>query len=324
MIFDIHGDIWTDVTIKRSKGLKHVIRDYHLDRFKNGNMVGGIFVIWADPPHDKSPKERLLESIKYMSSEIWENQDILKVVYNSKDFYDAVDSKKLAVLLGLEGLSSIGEDVELLYTLYQLGFRHCSLTWNEQNPLATGILGDTNRGLTSFGKEAIKIVEELGIILDVSHANDKTFWDIYENTTKPFIASHSISRALCDVSRNLTDEQIKAISEKDGLIGINGYSGFISHNDKDRTVEKLVDHIDHIVNLAGIDRVALGFDFFEYLEEDTMDNLVANKYVGTIGLEDISKSINLVNVLKDRGYKNDDIKKISYKNFINLMDKILK
>lgn len=324
MIFDIHGDIWTDVTLKRSKGQKHIIRDNHLKRFKKGNMVGGIFVIWADPPHDLTPRKRLLESVKYMSSELWENQDILKPTYNSKDFYDAIETNRLAILLGLEGLSAIGEDVEFLYTLYQLGFRHCSLTWNEENLLATGVLGSPNRGLTTSGKSAIKIIEDLGMILDVSHANDKTFWDICENSTKPFIASHSNSRTLCNEKRNLTDEQIKAIGEKNGLIGINGYNGFVSTNNKDRTVEKLVDHIDYIVNLIGINKISLGFDFFEYLEDDTMNNLVKDKYVGTKGIEDISKCNNLIKLLENRGYTKDDIEKISYKNFINLMDKVMK
>lgn len=323
MLFDIHGDIWTDVTVKRQKGLKNVIRDYHLERFKKGNMAGGIFVIWIDPPHDERPKERLHESIKAMSTEIWENQDILKVIYNKDDFYQAVKGNKLAVLLGLEGLSGIGEDVEWIYTLYQLGFRHATLTWNEQNALATGARGDVNRGLTTLGKDAIKIMESLGMILDVSHANDKTFWDVYNATTKPFIASHSNSRALCDVPRNLTDDQIKAIGEKDGLIGINAFNEFI-HQDRDkRTVDYLINHIEHIVNLIGIDHVALGFDFFEYIENDTSDTFTDDPYVGTLGIEDISKGNNLVAKLGERGFSKEDIEKIGYKNFLNLMDRVL-
>ncbi len=323
MLFDIHGDIGTDVTVKRQKGLKNVIRDYHLERFKKGNMAGGIFVIWIDPPHDERPKERLHESIKAMSTEIWENQDILKVIYNKDDFYQAVKGNKFAVLLGLEGLSGIGEDVEWIYTLYQLGFRHATLTWNEQNALATGARGDVNRGLTTLGKDAIKIMESLGMILDVSHANDKTFWDVYNATTKPFIASHSNSRALCDVPRNLTDDQIKAIGEKDGLIGINAFNEFI-HQDRDkRTVDYLINHIEHIVNLIGIDHVALGFDFFEYIENDTSDTFTDDPYVGTLGIEDISKGNNLVAKLGERGFSKEDIEKIGYKNFLNLMDRVL-
>lgn len=319
MLFDIHGDIWTDVTVKRQMGLKNIIRDYHLERFKKGNMVGGVFVIWIDPPHDERPKERLIESIKAMNTEIWENQDILKIIYNRNDFYQAIEENKLAVLLGLEGLSGIGEDVETIYTLYQLGFRHATLTWNEQNALATGVKGDVNRGLTTLGKDAVKIMESLGMILDVSHANDKTFWDIYNIATKPFIASHSNSRALCNVPRNLTDEQIKAIGEKGGLVGINAFNEFINLEHNKRTIDYLINHIEHIVNLIGIDHVALGFDFFEYIGNDTADTFTEDPYVGTLGIEDISKGNNLILKLQDRGFSKEDIEKIGYKNFLNLI-----
>lgn len=323
MLLDIHGDIWTDVTIKRSLGKKNIIRNDHLEKFRKGNMVGGIFVIWADPPHDLKPKERLMESIKYMSQELWESQDILKVMYNTNDFHNAVEEKKLAVLLGLEGLSSIGQDVEALYTLYRLGFRHVGLTWNEQNDLATGIKGDINRGLTEIGKDAVKIIEDLGMILDVSHLNDKSFWDVYNISKKPFIASHSNSRELCNVPRNLTNDQIKAIGEKDGLIGINAYNEFVHLEPEKRTADYLISHIEHIVNLIGIDKVALGFDFFEYLGGDTT-SFAGDSYKGTIGLEDISKGNNLIVKLEKRGFTKEDIEKISYKNFLNLMDKVLK
>lgn len=323
MLIDIHGDIWTDVTVKRSKGIKNVIRDYHLDRFKKGNMAGGIFVIWADPPHDNKPKERLIESIKAMSSEIIESQDILKVIYNTNDFYKAMEEKKLAVLLGLEGLSSICKDIDQLYSLYQLGFRHAGLTWNEENMLATGVRGDVNRGLTQYGKDAVKVIEKLGMILDVSHLNDKSFWDVYNITTKPFIASHSNSRSLCDVPRNLTDDQIKAIGEKDGLIGMNAFHEFVHLEPEKRTLDYLIKHLEHIINLIGIDKVALGFDFFEYLNDDAT-SFADDSYAGLIDLEDISKANNLILKLEQRGFSKEDIDKICYKNFLNYMDKILK
>lgn len=325
MLIDIHGDIWTDVAIKRSLGERDIIKRYHLERFRKGNMAGGTFIVWVDPPHaEKRPKERFLEIIKYMCQEIWENQDILKVIYSSKDFYHAVDEGKMAVVLGMEGLSPLGEDPEGIYTLYQLGFRQISLTWNEQNAFATGTRGDVNRGLTELGKRAIRIMEELGIILDVSHANDKTFWDIYDVATKPIIASHSNARALCPVPRNITDEQIKAIGESGGLVGINAFNEFI-HVDRDkRNVDYLINHIEHIVDLIGIDHVTFGFDFFEYLEEDKSKSFIEDPYRGTPGIEDISQAPNLIRKLQDRGFSKEDIEKISYRNFLNLMDRVLK
>ena len=323
MLFDIHGDIWTDVTIKRLKGKRSIIKNDHLERFRKGNMVGGIFVVWIDPPHDKNPKDRLIQNLVAMNSEIYENRDVLKVVYNTSEFYKAINEERLAVLLGMEGLSSIGDNVEALYTLYQLGFRHASLTWNEQNALGTGVKGDVNRGLTEKGKEAIKIINNLGIILDVSHANEKTFWDIYNITDKPFIASHSNAKALCDVPRNLSDDQIIAIGDKDGLIGINAHNYFVNLDYNISNVDHFINHLEHVINLIGINRVALGFDFFEYLEGDTGGTFLNDPYKGTIGLEDISKTNNLLSKLESRGFSNEDIEKICFKNFINLMDRIL-
>ncbi|MGD9569987.1 MAG: dipeptidase [Sedimentibacter sp.] len=322
MLFDIHGDIWTDVTAKREQGIKNVIRDYHLDRFKAGNMAGGIFVVWADPPHDKTPRKRLLQSVKAMSMEINENKDIFKIIYSADDFYNAVNENKLAVLIGLEGLSAIQDDIEELYILYQLGFRHVSLTWNEQNKIATGVKGDPDSGLTAIGKEAVKIIENLGMILDVSHLNDKSFWDVYKTSQKPFIASHSNVRTLCNTPRNLTDDQIKAIGERDGLIGINSFNEFIHEDPSKRNLDYLIKHMEYIINLIGIDKVSVGFDFFEYLNEDAK-SFTNEEYVGLPGLEDISKSGNLILRLKDLGYSKEDIDKISYKNFINYMDKVL-
>ena len=141
MIFDGHGDIWTDVTLKRSKGKRYIIKNMHLDRFKKGKMIGGIFVIWVDPPYDEDPQSRTLEIIEHMSSEIMENQDILKIVKNTKDFDQALAEGKLAVVIGMEGLSGIGDRVNLINALYLLGVRHMSLTWNEENLLATGVNG---------------------------------------------------------------------------------------------------------------------------------------------------------------------------------------
>lgn len=323
MIFDIHGDIWTDVTIKRGLGRKNIIRNEHLHRFKEGSLYGGIFVIWADPPYDKNPKARLIESIKAMSCELWESRDILKVIYSSDDFYDALNENKIAVMLGLEGLSSIEDEIESLYTLYQLGFRHASLTWNEENGLATGVKGDENRGLTKKGKRVIKIINELGMILDVSHVNEKTFWDIINETEYPFIASHSNAKALCDVPRNLSDIQIRAIGEKKGLVGLNAFNEFISIESSNKTIDYYINHIEHMVNLIGIDYVALGFDFFDYLESETTDSFTNGGFNSTLGLENITKGKYLINKLSERGFSEDEINKISYKNFLNFMDKVL-
>ena len=212
-------------------------------------------------------------------------------------------------------------DVEKLYSF---GVRHASLTWNEENKLATGAKGNIDRGLTEDGAKLIKKMEELGMILDVSHTNEKTFWDICKVATKPFIASHSNCRSLCDVPRNLTDDQLREIAIRNGVVGVNSYEEFVSSDLEKRTVEHLVDHIDHMVEVMGIDHIGLGFDFAEYLNADTLKHYANTYTYGVRGLEDTTKAKNIISVLEKRGYSKEDIEKICYKNFYRVIKEIIK
>lgn len=323
MIFDAHGDIWTDVTVKRQNGMENVFKSYHMERYKKSGVNGGIFVIWLDPPNDKEPQKRALEIIENMSVEITNNQDIFKIIRKYDDIKEAVDSNKFSVLIGLEGLSYIGKNVNLINGLYMFGARHASLTWNEQNELATGVKGNPEDGLTKYGVEAVKRLEQLGMIVDVSHANEKTFWDIYETSTKPFIASHSNCKALCNSPRNLTDEQLKAIGQRGGVVGLNAFSDFVAENKDERDFEHLVGHIDHMVEVMGIDHVGLGFDFDDYLAGETMQFFAEEESASTIGFENITQVPKLIKELENRGYSKEDIDKIKYKNFLRIIKEIL-
>ncbi len=323
-LFDIHGDIWTDVAIQRAKGAKHVVRNSHLERFRAGNMAGGVFIAWVDPPHDAEPVKRFWDIVKAASAELFENADLLSVVRNRAEYEEAVSKDKIAVVMGIEGLSAIEDDIELLYPLYQMGFRHCSLTWNEQNALATGVRGDSSRGLTDRGVATIRIIEKLGMILDTSHLNEKSFWDVVNTAEGPIIASHSNVRAICDVPRNLTDKQIMAIGASGGLVGLNAFNEFVHKDQSLRTVDTLIDHLEHVARLIGADKIALGFDFFEYISAESTDAFIAEPYKGTIGLEDITKGPALVEKLRERGFSETEIEGIAYRNFIELLDRLAK
>lgn len=322
MIFDAHGDIWTDVTVKRQKGNTDVFKNFHLEKYKKGQVNAGIFVIWIDPPYDKNPKQRAFEIIENMSVEITTNQDLFKIVKKYGHFKEAVDSNRFAVIIGSEGLSYIGKDIDFINALYLFGVRHATLTWNEENELATGVKGNPDRGLTKYGVEAVKRLEQLGMIVDVSHANEKTFWDVCDITTKPFIASHSNCKALCKAPRNLTDEQLKAISEKGGVVGLNAFSDFVSDEAKNRDIEHLANHVDHMVEIMGIDHVGFGFDFDDYLEGDTL-SAFAEGDAKTIGFENITKVPKMIELLEKKGYSKEDIEKIKYKNFLRIIKQIL-
>ena len=323
MIFDAHGDIWTDVTVKRQAGDENIFKKVHLEKYKKGQVNSGIFVIWIDPPNDKNPQKRALEIIENMSVEITNNSDLFKIVRKYEDVKEAMDSDRFAIVIGSEGLSYIGTNINLINALYLLGVRHATLTWNEENELATGAKGNPDRGLTKFGVEAVKRLEQLGMIVDVSHANDKTFWDICNVATKPFIASHSNCRALCNAPRNLTDEQLKAIKEKGGVVGLNAFADFVADDPRDRDIENLVSHLDLLVEVIGTDHVGLGFDFDDYLTGETL-SFFAEGDVRTIGFEDITKVPNLIDILEKRGYSKEDIDKIKYKNFLRIIQQIIK
>lgn len=324
MIFDAHCDIWTHVAKKRLDGEKDIIRKYHLSKFKASDINGGIFVVWVDPPYDKNPKYRTKQILDKIKEEIKDSHDIVQIVKKSEDFDIANENNKIAILIGMEGLQAIDDNIDDIEKLYSLGVRHASLTWNEENKLATGAKGNIDRGLTEDGARLIKKMEQLGIILDVSHANEKTFWDICKVAKKPFIASHSNCRSLCDVARNLTDDQLREIARRNGVVGVNSYEEFVSSDLEKRTVDNLVDHIDHMVEVMGIDHIGLGFDFAEYLNTDTLKHYVSTYTYGVKGLEDTTKAKNIIKVLEKRGYSKEDIEKISYKNFYRVIKEIIK
>lgn len=316
-IFDGHGDIWNDVVKKRLAGETHVIRTHHIDKFKKGQIESGIFVVWIDTPPDNHPEKRFKEIVDAMHDELMENGDLLHVVKKMEDFEVAKSLGKFPVVLGIEGLDGLS-DVKALEKMFDYGFRHASLTWNTANAFATGVKGNPDGGLTPLGIQAIHMMESKGMLVDVSHLNEKSFWDIVKHATKPFIASHSNAKALCDVPRNLTDDQILAIKASDGLIGMNAFREFIDPDESRQTLERFVDHIDYIVNLAGVDHVGLGFDFVDYLDEDAMGTFATGGLEYTKDLEDCTKAQGIACELAKRGYSNIDIQKICYENFMRV------
>ncbi len=241
--FDCHSDMWVNITQKRAAGLNHVIDSCHRDQLRQGDICAMICCTWIDPPYTQQPMQRMLQILGAVSEEFSEKQEYAELAYCAADIERISSQNKLAILWGMEGLSGLAGQVSFLEALYRMGVRHAMLTWNEENEFATGVgSSNTDRGLTACGIAAVKKMEALGMLVDVSHGNEKTFWDIYANTTKPFIASHSNAYALCPHKRNLKDEQIKALAERGGVMGMNAWSEFI--DTAHPTAEALADHVD--------------------------------------------------------------------------------
>lgn len=318
MILDIHADIFTDVFNKKINGESNIIEKYHLNKFNKGGINGGIFVFWTKPNSQYDNYEIFKKMMKYAKDEVEISKDYLSIAKNYKEYINSLESGKITAMMNLEGLSVLEGDISKVEEIYDYGIRFSSITWNEENEFACGIKVNNDFGIKEKGKEYIKLAGELGIVIDVSHASDKTFYDIYNNTKKPIIASHSNCRKLCNVGRNLLDEQLKLIKETGGIVGINAYRDFIHEEKSKKDLENLINHIDHMVDLIGIDSVCFGFDYCDYIEDDVQENIHARKEV-TIGLENASKTQNIIYELKSRGYNNIDIEKISNKNFLNFI-----
>jgi len=325
-IFDAHSDIWLKCNSERRNGNERYFEEVHISNLKKGKIGGGIFVVYTNTESKSKPEEiiwRELGGICREIENIENNFDNIIIATNYKNIIDAIDNNKFFIILGAEGLSGIGADINQIGILYRLGIRHASLTWNEENPLATGVGSEhVNRGVTELGEKAIKYMEKLGMILDVSHLNEKSFWDVLDISKKPIIASHSNSKNLCGHRRNLTDDQAKAIAATGGVIGVNVCGAFIS--DSEPTLEKYINHIDHFVNTIGIDAVGIGFDFCDFLREHQIDD--DDEYFKhlTKDLDTISKSGNVIDALYARGYKEAEIKKITHENFLRVLKSTMK
>lgn len=322
MIFDGHSDIFSDVTIKRLLGETQVIKNHHLTRLRKGGVEGGCFVIWIDPPFDKEPSRRLEQILKATKDEMTECEDAV-LVHNMAEIEAAQKAGKFIILLGMEGLSGIGEDLDQIHMLYDFGVRHAMLTWNEQNLLATGVQGDPTRGVTDLGKKAIRMIQDKHMIMDVSHLNERSFWDVIHMAEGPILASHSNAKALAPAARNLSDEQLLAIRDTKGLVGLNSFNLFVSQNLNEQNVDNLVKHASYIADKIGVEHLGFGFDFFEFLSTESMKSYSDQDTSYTVGLEDCSKIPEMLLKMKAAGFTEKELEMISYGNWFNLIRRVL-
>ena len=258
-----------------------------------------------------------LQMVDAFYTSVEENKDSFTQVRNYEEILKAKEEGKVGGLLSIEGAEPLMGDLGLLRIFHRLGVRILSFTWNWRTEFADGLSASRTGGkLTPKGIQAMEEMRRLGIVLDVSHITDACFWDVVENTKVPFIASHSNCRELCNTARNLTDDMLRALAEKGGVTGMNYAPGFIVPREKLRagyraTVEDLVSHIDHIVEVVGPDHVGLGSDF------DGIGRPPA-------GLDDASKVPNITRVLVKRGYSDEDIKKILGGNHLRVFKEVLR
>jgi len=208
-----------------------------LTRYKKGGLDLQFFSVWSDG-RQQNPFAFAIRQIDSLDAVIQRNPDKIVKVANLKDILQVVKQHKIAALVGLEGGHQIENSLENLQTLYNRGTRYITLTWNNSTSWATSAYDENSnpvfkgKGLSSFGKEIVRYMNKIGMLVDISHVSETTFWDVIATTTKPIIASHSSVYTLCPVPRNLKDDQIKAIAKNKGVIQINFNGGFIDSAEK--------------------------------------------------------------------------------------------
>ena len=235
----------------------------------------------------------------------------LMIAKSVADIYKAKEDGKKALILAFQNPNSIENSLEQLRVFYELGVRGIQMTYNDANFIGTGCCESQDGGLTDFGKRVLKMMNRLGMLVDVSHIATAGFWDVIETSTKPIIATHSNAKTLCSHPRNLNDDQIKAINANDGLIGITFAGQFLEEDYNNACIDSVYRHIDYMLNLLGNDdHVGFGSDF------DGISHPPYNIH----GVQDYKP---LIEYLQSKNYSDSTIEKITHKNVLNLLSKVL-
>jgi membrane dipeptidase len=357
IVIDTHNDVLSTVTMRGLNFENDLSSKSHsdLNRFKRGGVDIEVFSIFCDERFGKDTAYKYANiEIDSLYAIVKRNPGKMMIVTNPTDLKQAVKEKKLGCMIGVEGGHMIEDRIEYLDSLFKRGARYMTLTWNNSTSWATSGWDEKLKrdslphlGLTEFGKNVVRRMNELGMLVDVSHVGEQTFWDAINTSSKPVIASHSCVYALCPHPRNLKDDQIKAIGKNGGVIHLNFYSGFLDSNYIKRQtaflsihqpevdsltklkwakyeieewmakkyvseldairppLSTLLDHLDYIVKLIGVDHVGLGSDF------DGIESAPRS-------LDDVTSFPLITKALIERGYPKKDIRKILGGNFIRI------
>jgi membrane dipeptidase len=334
---------------ERGEGRSFFIRSDkgHIDlpRAQEAGLGGGFFAIFVPPESSADPAPRLNVIVTEKGYEVpmqaaidpvyaqrvtiammadlfrleAESQGQLRVVRTTNELEACLRERILAAILHFEGAEAIDPRLDALEVFYQAGLRSLGIVWSRPNAFAEGVpfryphTPDTGPGLTDAGKELVRACNRLGIMLDLSHLNEQGFWDVARLSNAPLVATHSNAHTISPSTRNLTDKQLAAIKESHGIVGLNFSVGDLradGHNDPDIPLARIVDHIDYLVEQAGIDCVALGTDF---------DGTRVPLEIG-----DVTGLPKLIEALRKRGYDDEALQKLASENWMRVLRKTWK
>lgn len=327
-IIDMHCDTISEL-MGNTKSIRNNDLMIDLNKLKSSDYLLQCFAMFVpfksrNNEENYSPYEVCNKMMDRYDEEIAKNSDIIGKVLKYQDIIDNLNNNKLSSLLTIEEGGVLEGKMENLIHFYNRGARMICLNWNFQNEIASpnidylkidrsrrdmdfyALKPNTTDGLTPFGIEVVKKMNELGIIVDCSHMGDAGFYDCIKYSTKPIVCSHSCSRSVCGAVRNMTDDMLLKLKENNGVVGINFCHDFVTESKDLATLDDVIKHIDYIKNLIGIDYIGLGSDF----------DGISNK---NIELKDANMMPKLLERLVSHGYTTEEIEKIAYKNVLRVM-----
>ncbi len=320
-IADLHCDTISEIWQSRRAGSPQQLcrNDLHIDiqKMRKSDYLLQNFAMYIDLEKTSDPFATVSELIDVFYDEMEKNKNEIGIVTSYHEILANEKQGKMSALMTIEEGGCCKGEIANLETLYQRGARMMTLTWNYPNELASpnlpaGGFGtfDSTNGLTRKGFAFIERMEELGMIIDVSHLSDAGFWDIAKHTGKPFAASHSNARALSPHARNLTDDMIRVIADRGGVIGLNFYGRFLNAvEDSHSGTARMAEHVRHIVNVGGIECIGLGSDF--------------DGITGELEMEDCSQLGKLIAALEHAHFTGSEIEHILYKNVMRFYREML-
>lgn len=308
-IFDGHCDTGTLLC----EGKELYKNDLHLDisRMKSLEKYIQVFAAYTDITEISStPMKHCLKILNKLRDEIEKNNGYISLIDSAECLAEVINGEKCGGILAIEGGEALEGELSALKMFYDLGVRLITLTWNHANEIADGIGESRGRGLTKFGRQVVSAMEDMGILIDVSHLSVNGFWDVVECTKHPFCASHSCVKKLCNHPRNLDDDQIRAMIERDCVIGVNFYPLFLN-NDGEASMDDVIRHIEYIVGMGGKNCVGLGSDFdgVEFLPDSI---------TGAESMKGVAEA------LKNHGFSAKQTNKILFENFYRLFYKTIR
>jgi membrane dipeptidase len=327
-LLDAHSDLPLALVKRRFDGIDGSLRSDWLPRLRAGGVGVLVCAVYIDSIYlPEAALRRAVQVIDALFEEIDATEGEVELARSAGDVERIRGEGRIAALLAMEGAEPLGQDLATLRLLHRLGLRMLSFAWMRRTAFGDGTWeNDSRGGLTRLGREAVREMNRLGIVVDVSHASDRTTWDILETSTQPVVASHSNARALRDHPRNLTDDMIRAIAAGGGVVGVVAVAGFVS--DGPPTIARWADHVDHVVRLAGIDHVGIGCDFFRDLAAmHACQEIAAWSPEGSIadigfafdGMASWEDLPGLTAQLRRRGYAEAELRKIFRENFLRVL-----